>query len=862
MLAPQPLSATVFVNNGTGDWFNPADWNLGVPDLTEIAIVNNSGTARADSTSPFYPGLGTDAETDDLVIGLRVTLTPVGATGEGTVEMGAVDLNVGGDLQVGRVDLLVPAVNNDAMGTLTTTGGANAPGDVTVGGVAEFGKFVSGPATETATGVGNVAGNFTGPGGIIGLFSVGETESAGDGDGSLIIGGNLSGFNGMSVARSSFGSTGNATGFLSVGGGVTGPEGFVVGSIQAAGTAVGEAQVGTNLAGTGISDVFFVGVGFGGSTSDIGSVGVGQLSVFTGGVTGNGNFSELAVGKTIGNGGVDGTANITGTIGGFPDINVGVAEDGIGSAKGELNVFGDIQGDGSQMQVGNTDGIGTGQGVADVTGNLGGFFSTNVGFTDSTSTGDATGELIVGGAVRNSLFLGVARGAGEASGKANLNQGLLFGEDVFVGVSSSLSSTAMATGELVVQGGGVSSASGESFLVGTTSGAGSAMGTADVSGGIVGYAGNRVGVVSGAGSTGNATGDLKVIGNVVARDASFPVNLEIGVTQGAGRAIGKMELTGDLDEFSSIFVGFSDETATGSAQGELTMGGEILGGLQIFVGRVSGAGTAVGSAQINGAGPSSLSSFQVGVAETTSSLGAVAVGDLTVAGGLTTGGISESLIVGRTRGNGTAIGTANITGGLSNFEFIDVGSTRGPGGLGSAFGHLILTGGTATTDFMAVGERLGLIGTADGRLTLDEILLTVNDELTFGVGSTLEMVMDGTNRGIDFAAIDAAEVMLNGALEVLFTFQPAAMMAFDLIISGSSDGILGDFTSVDIMGLTDGTMVTSGFVLDNFGMGPVEVYRLVIGEVVVTPEPGTLWIFAIGLLGVILVVRPRAVRGT
>ena len=45
---------------------------------------------------------------------------------------------------------------------------------------------------------------------------------------------------------------------------------------------------------------------------------------------------------------------------------------------------------------------------------------------------------------------------------------------------------------------------------------------------------------------------------------------------------------------------------------------------------------------------------------------------------------------------------------------------------------------------------------------------------------------------------------------------------------------------------------------DNFGMGDVEVYRLTIGDMVVTtPEPGTLWLFGFALIGMILVVRTK-----
>ena len=196
---------------------------------------------------------------------------------------------------------------------------------------------------------------------------------------------------------------------------------------------------------------------------------------------------------------------------------------------------------------------------------------------------------------------------------------------------------------------------------------------------------------------------------------------------------------------------------------------------------------------------------------------------------------------------------ADITGGIDEFTFISIGVVRGSNSLGIAAGDLTVTGGPVNGDFLNVGVSEGL-GSATGTLALDEVLATITDTMTLGGGSTLRLAMDGTNRGTDYAAIDADLAFLAGSLEVDFTFQPVAGV-FDLIISGSSSGIVGDFTSLSVTGLAAGTMYTSGIVLDSFGSGDVEVYRLTIGDVVSVPEPGTHWLLAFGLLTLVSAAR-------
>jgi hypothetical protein len=114
--------------------------------------------------------------------------------------------------------------------------------------------------------------------------------------------------------------------------------------------------------------------------------------------------------------------------------------------------------------------------------------------------------------------------------------------------------------------------------------------------------------------------------------------------------------------------------------------------------------------------------------------------------------------------------------------------------------------------------------------------------------------IDGFLRGLDYGAIDTGLALLDGILEIDFSFSPVAGV-FDLIVSGASNGITGDFDMVSILGLDPGTLVSHGIVVD----GGVERYRLQIGDgtPVGVPAPGGLALIAPGLVFFMMLRRRK-----
>ena len=182
---------------------------------------------------------------------------------------------------------------------------------------------------------------------------------------------------------------------------------------------------------------------------------------------------------------------------------------------------------------------------------------------------------------------------------------------------------------------------------------------------------------------------------------------------------------------------------------------------------------------------------------------------------------------------------------------------RGTSSTGNATGHLSLSGGPVTASNLRVGVSEGGIGIATGTVSLDHSLVTLDTGLTLGDGSTLQMAIDGGNRGVDYAAFDAASVALAGILDVFFSFDPSSAV-YDLIVSDSINGISGDFGSVSVFGLGIGTTYSYGTEVANIGGMDVEVYRLRIGEPggTAVPEP-SVWLLFVSAFGGLLVLRIR-----
>ncbi|MEM7222583.1 MAG: PEP-CTERM sorting domain-containing protein [Pseudomonadota bacterium] len=852
LLAPTPSWAiTIWQNPAAGDWFDPANWNNGVPTAIEDAFVNNGGTAIGSAGGP--------ALTNTLGIGIRTEglFPPPGSTG--TVQMNDVDLQVDLNLVIGRVDMPLVGALASAEGNLSTTGSANANGDVSVGGDGSIGHFVMGFSNGTATGIASIAGNLTGGG----TLEVGSTEGTGTGDGTAGIGGTLSDFNNVRVGRSSSSATGDAFGDLTVDGALMGTAlgNFVVATTGSSGSATATAEI-----GTGVSDFSLVGVGISGSVSTADSLSDGSLTVRSGGVSnGAGGFSFEA-GTTNGDGSVRGVVDITGDVGSFSFFQAGVTRQtgSLGNSTGDIMVTGDVTGRAmGDVEIGSTEGAGTADGTVEIGGSLSGFNNVRAGRSSISTTGDAFGDLKVDGALMGTALgnfvVATTGSSGSATATAEIGTGVSDFSLVGIGISGSVSTAdSLSDGSLTVLSGGVSnSAGGFSFEAGTTNGDGSVRGVVDITGDVGSFSFFQVGVTRQTGSLGNSTGDVMVTGDVVGRALG---NASIGRNEGAGTADGTVEIGGSLSGFNNVRVAPSSSGATGDAFGDLTVDGALMGTAlgNLIVASTGSSGSATATAEI-GSGISDFSLVGVGISGTVSTVGSLADGSLTVlSGGVSNAAGGFSFEVGTTNGDGSVRGVANITGDMGSFTFYEIGIVRNAGSQGNATGELNVNNGRVVGGGMKIGVSEG-IGSASGTAAFDNVLVSLSDTLTLGDGSTLKLTMNGMDRGLGYAAIDANAALLDGALEVLFTFQPLAF-SFDLIISGSSNGILGDFTSVSIMGLANGTVVTSGIVLDDFGNGLVEVYRLTVGGMMAAPEPGTLWLFAVALLGLVLVIRPGPVK--
>jgi len=125
-------------------------------------------------------------------------------------------------------------------------------------------------------------------------------------------------------------------------------------------------------------------------------------------------------------------------------------------------------------------------------------------------------------------------------------------------------------------------------------------------------------------------------------------------------------------------------------------------------------------------------------------------------------------------------------------------------------------------------------------------------------GSALSFYLDGLTHGVDYGAFDVGDALLDGNLDVVFGFPPGSSI-FDLIVTESSSGIVGDFDTVNFIGLDPNTVVSAGIELDDFGNGNVEVYRVRVGDAAAAvPEPSTALLFAAGVA--LLVVGRRTGR--
>ena len=548
ILATGPASAAPIVwIGGAGDWFDGSNWSLGIaPGNIDDTRIDNGGSATADSGSGFYPGGGTLAETNNLNVGVRTNPILLPPYGSGTLTLNAVGLSVGGNLNVGVTNAPSAIGFGSSNGSLTTSSGVNNPGNIDVGGDAAFGNFIDGVASGTATGTGSVGGSLTGM--AAGSLIVGHTEGDGNADGTLTVSGDVADFTSLQVGVTGLSSTGNAAGTMNVGGTLsrTPGGGFIsVGTVAGAGQSSGTLSVANGING-------FLSLGVANGSADINATGstTGTLSVSAGGVhSGAPNGVSFEVGNTNADGSTIGTATVTGGISGYNAIEVGNVRgnNSAGNATGNAGINGNLTGLGTgALRVGRTEGSGDADGTLTVSGDVADFTSLQIGVTGLSSTGNAAGDMNVGGTLSRTpgggfISVGTVAGAGQSSGTLSVANGI--NGFISLGVangSADINATGSTTGTLDVLAGGVHSGTtnGVSFEVGNTNAHGSTVGTANITGGISGFGAIEVGNVRGNNSTGNATGQLSISGGPVTAS-----NMRVGVSEGGiGIATGIVSL--------------------------------------------------------------------------------------------------------------------------------------------------------------------------------------------------------------------------------------------------------------------------------------------------------------------------------
>jgi hypothetical protein len=297
----------------------------------------------------------------------------------------------------------------------------------------------------------------------------------------------------------------------------------------------------------------------------------------------------------------------------------------------------------------------------------------------------------------------------------------------------------------------------------------------------------------------------------------------------------------------------------------------LAGGTSTFIGttvvgpdRNGGAfNTAHGTVTIDGtltiAGPQNF----FGIGQTNGGLvsGALSVGTLDMGANLI-----PSLGIGTSGANGQASGSLTAGGGDLRVGSLSVGTTNS----GIADGYLQLSGADLSADNVSAGVGTG--GTANirltnsdadvagsftllgGQLVLERSLLSVGGLFTLGDGATLQIDVEGMLRGVQYGAIDANQAALNDILSVDFTnFEPFGnTMVFDLLRSGSADGIFDDFNSFMFTGLQSGYSVFAGIELDG-----VEVYRLRVTQQEPIPEPSMVVLLVSGMGAMVSLRRMR-----
>ena len=544
-----------------------------------------------------------------------------------------------------------------------------------------------------------------------------------------------------------------------------------------------------------------------------GNLGTGTLNVTNGDTS---LFGDLSVGVTEFPGAIIGLAGSSNgsltTIGGVSsdgtvrtqDARIGYFINGpLGTATGNVDIQnGDLIGFLDTLSVGRSDSFGNGNGTLTVGGSDGvlGYREVIIGAAGSIATGNGTGIVdvqngdLIGFGANRLLRVGSSVGSGTGDGMLSVAGNVSDFGDIFVGRNES---TGDGIGELTVGGTFTPEAAGDgNVYIGLSEGTGLANGTVVVGQGMVDLGSLSVGFGSGTFGPGTATGDLTVLsGGIDGRNGGD--GLSVGFTRGASTAMGTVNVTGDVKDLRAVDIGVIDKFG------------------------VDGFGNATGIVNI-------------------------------MSGNLSAGtNVARNLRIGWNDSLGTADGTLSVGGNISEFEEVLVGLSEG---VGNAMGSLTLIDGNLTAETLRVGVSTGT-GTANGKLNLNDNLAILSDTLELGDGAVIDLGIDGILRGFNYGGIDTDMALLDGILNINFSFMPTLPpnAVFDLIKTGSSNGIMGDFDTVNIFGLAPGTLATYGVVTEF----DLEIWRLEIGAGPPipdppgpnpVPEPGTLLILVSGLM--------------
>jgi T5SS/PEP-CTERM-associated repeat protein len=288
--ASSTMSQTIW-NDGTGDWFTPANWTPpGPPTATDDAEINNGGTAQIGAAGAVAQRLtlgnnNTDSGTvsvgagGNLAVSLNLT---VGEFGQGTFNV------TGGG--IAQTDELTLGLQNGSMGTVLVDGAGSKLTQGVFATASVVGDFGTGNLTVSNGGFYKYAALFVGnnangngtvlieSGGTADTASFGgsignEATAVGvvtvDGAGSMWTSGVLD-----------IGISGTGTVNITGGGNITSTQGFV----GASPGGIGTVNVSGNLSTWTLS-----------GTLDVGLDGNGSLNITNGGtVTVNGAFARIA----------------------------------------------------------------------------------------------------------------------------------------------------------------------------------------------------------------------------------------------------------------------------------------------------------------------------------------------------------------------------------------------------------------------------------------------------------------------------------------------------------------------------------------------------------------------------------------